>query len=143
MLEAKVSYRLVPAAGGSPVLASSVTSKSGSSFDWKSAALLASNVMPMTMAMRMIGGAFNPMMMNSLLGGRGAGAAILGMDPMMSSLTMFLKASNGIPGMPGLPGLPGLGGVAAANPQGADVALGAAFDQVGKAVIAQLKRPTN
>lgn len=140
VLEAKVSYRLVPAAGGSAVLASSVTSKSGSSFDWKSAALLASNVMPMTMAMRMIGGAFNPMMMNSLLGGHGTGAAMLGMDPMMSSLTMFLKASNGIPG---LPGLPGFGGAAAANPQGADVALGAAFDQIGKAVIAQLKRPTN
>ena len=140
VLEAKVSYRLVPAAGGSPVLASSATSKSGSSFDWKSAALLASNVMPMTMAMRMVGGAFNPMMMNSLLGGQGAGVAVLGMDPMMSSLTMFLKASNGIPG---LPGLPGLGGAAAANSAGADVALGAAFDQVGKAVIAQLKRPTN
>ena len=137
VLEAKVSYRLVPAAGGSPVMASSVTSKSGSSFDWKSAAMLASNVMPMTMAMRMMGGAFNPMMMNSLLGGHGSGAAILGMDPMMSSLTMFLKASNGTPG------LPGLGGAAATNPAGADVALGAAFDQIGKAVIAQLKRPTN
>jgi hypothetical protein len=130
-MEAQVAYRLVPAGGGSPVIASSITGKTGSSFDWKSAALLASNVLPMTMAVRMLGGAFNPAMMTAIMSGRGPGAALTSIDPMMGSLTMFLRATNGSSGL--------LGG-AARNPPGADAAIGAALDQVGKAVIAQLKR---
>jgi len=130
-LEAQVAYRLVPAGGGSPVMASSITGKTGSSFDWKSAAMLASNVLPITMAARMLGGAFNPAMMTAMLNGRGSGAALTSIDPMISSLTMFLRATNGSSGL--------LGG-AAPNPPGADAAIGAALDQVGKAVIAQLKR---
>lgn len=130
-IEAQVAYRLVPAGGGAPVIASSVTGKTGNSFDWKSAALLASNFLPMTMAARMLGGAFNPAMMTAMMSGRGPGAALTSMDPMMGSLTMFLRATNGSSGL--------LGG-AAVNPPGADAAIGAALDQVGKAVIAQLKR---
>jgi hypothetical protein len=129
-LEARVDYRLVPTNGGDPVLASSITGKTGSSFDWKSAALLASNVLPMTMAARMLGGAFNPAMMNSLLNGHGSGASITSMDPMMGSLTMFLRATNVVPGASGDP---------SQNAPGLDAALAAAFDQEGKAIVAQLK----
>ena len=132
-LEAQVAYRLVPAGGGSPVLASSVTGKTGGSFDWKSAAMLATNFFPMTMAVRMMGGAFNPAMMSGMLSGRGSGGALAGMDPMMGTLTMFLRAASPSDAA----------GNAAQNPAAADAAIGAAFDQVGKAVIAQLKRSSN
>ena len=129
-MEAQVTYQLVPAGGGPPVVASSIIGKTASSFDWKSAAMLASNVLPMTMAARMLGGAFNPAMMTEMLGGRGSGAALTGVDPMISSLATFLRATNGGSGL--------LGG-AAHNPPGADAAIGAALDQVGKAIIGQLK----
>jgi hypothetical protein len=132
-LEARVSYRLVPAGGGSPVLSSTITGKTGGSFDWKSAALLASNVFPMTMAARMMGGAFNPAMMSALLNGRGSGATMMSMDPMMSSLTMLLRATNGSGGLMGGPAGP------AQNPAAAEAALAAALDQEAKAIITQLK----
>lgn len=131
-MEARVAYRLVPTGGGDPVAASSLTGKTGGSFDLKSAVMLASNMLPMTMAARMLGGAFNPAMMTAMMSGRGSGAALTSMDPMMGSLSMFLRATNGASGL--------LGGAAAANPPGADAAIGSALDQVGKAVIAQLKR---
>lgn len=133
VLEAHVSYRLVPAGGGSPVLSSAVTGKTGNSFDWKSAALLASNVLPMTMAARMVGGAFNPAMMSTLMSGQGSGAALMSMDPMMGSLTMLLRATNGSGVL--------LGGQAgpAQNPAAAEAALAAALDQEAKAIITQLK----
>ena len=133
-LEARVSYQLVPAGGGSPVLSSSITGKTGGSFDWKSAALLASNVLPMTMAARMVGGAFNPAMMSTLMGGQGSGAALTSMDPMMGSLTMLLRATNGSGGLLGGPA-----GGPAQNPAAAEGALAAALDQEAKAVINQLK----
>jgi hypothetical protein len=131
-MEAHLAYRLVPASGASPLLASSITGKTGSTFDWKSAALLASNVLPMTMAARMLGGAFvNPAMMTALMGGgRGSGAAIMSMDPMMRSLSMFLRATGAAHGAPG---------AQAQNAPGTDAALAAAFDQEAKAIIAQLK----
>jgi hypothetical protein len=132
-LEARIDYRLVPATGGDPVLASSITGKTGTSFDWKSAALLASNFFPMTMGVKMLGGAFNPAMMNSLLSGHGSGASITSMDPMMGSLTMFLRATNVGPGASGNP---------SQNAPGLDAALAAAFDQEGKAIVAQLKPPS-
>jgi hypothetical protein len=132
-LEARVDYRLMPASGGDPVLASSVTGKTGSSFDWKSAAMLASNILPMTMAAKMLGGAFNPAMMNSLLSGQGSGSAITSMDPMMGGLTMFLRATNAAPGASGNP---------SQNAPGLDAALAAALDQEGKAIVAQLKPPS-
>ena len=136
-MEARVAYRLVPGAGGAPVLDASVLGKNGSSFDWKAAALLASNVLPMTMAARMMGGAFNPSMMSAMMSGRGSGGAMTSMDPMMGSLTMLLRSTN----MAGMAGAAGAAGNPGQNPPGADIAIAAALDQVGKAVIAQLKPP--
>ncbi len=132
-LEARIDYRLVPANGGDPILASTAIGKTGSSFDWKAAAMLASNVLPMTMAAKMLGGAFNPAMMSSMLGGQGTGAAMTSMDPMMGSLTMFLRATNAVPGASGNPNQ---------NAPGLDAALAAALDQEGKAIVAQLKPPS-
>ncbi|MBZ5593612.1 MAG: DUF4412 domain-containing protein [Acidobacteriia bacterium] len=149
-VEARVNYRLVPAGGGAPVLASSVTGKNGGSFNWKAAASLASNVVPMAMAAKMMtgGGMMNPAMMHALAGGQGAGAPMAGMDPMMGGMSMFLRGSNPTMGSAGASSMLGaagamstLGGAGTAsqNPGSAEVAMAAALDQEAKAVIAQLK----
>ena len=147
-VEARVDYRLVPAGGGSPVLASSATGKSGGNFNWKAAASLASNVVPMAMAAKMMGGGgmLNPSMMNALMGGHGAGGPVMGMDPMMSGMSMFLRGANPMLGgaganpmmAPGANAMPGMAG-AAKQPGAAETAVAAALDQEAKAVIAQLK----
>ena len=147
-VEARVNYRLVPAGGGSPVMASSVSGKSGGQFNWKAAAMLASNVVPMAMAARMMGGGglLNPSMMQALVGGHGAGAPMAGMDPMMGGMSMFLRGSNpsmggagGSPLMAAFGGMSMFGGGATENPGAADTAIAVALDQEAKAVIAQLK----
>ena len=142
-VEARVDYRLVPAGGGSPVLASSATGKSGGNFNWKAAASLASNVVPMAMAAKMMGGGgmLNPSMMNALVGGHGAGGPVMGMDPMMSGMSMFLRGANPMLGGAGANPLmgPGANAGAAKQPGAAETAVAAALDQEAKAVIAQLK----
>jgi hypothetical protein len=148
-IEARSDYRLVPAGGGSPVLASSATGKSGGNFNWKAAASLASNVVPMAMAAKMMsgGGMMNPTMMNALMGGHGNGGPIMGMDPMMSGMSMFLRGANPmlggggtnpIMGALGANAMPGMDG-GAKQPGAAETAIAAALDQEAKAVIAQLK----
>jgi hypothetical protein len=85
----------------------------------------------------------NPVMMKALLSsGHGAGAPMMGMDPMMSGMSMLLGGSmpgagmqNFAPGMTGMPGMPG----SAANPTAFDTAVAAAFDQEVTALISQLK----
>jgi len=140
--EARVDYRLVPLSGGSPVSAS-VTGKTGGQFNWKAAAMLASNVMPMTMAAKMVGGngMMNPIMMRALLsGGHGAGASsMMGMDPMMGGMSMFMSGANMMPGTGMQNFMPGIGGSAAQNPTALDTAVAAAFDQEVTAISAQLK----
>jgi hypothetical protein len=158
--EARVDYRLVPLSGGSPMSAS-VTGKTGGQFNWKAAAVLASNVMPMTMAARMVtgNGMMNPIMMKALLSsGHGVGASsMLGMDPMMGGMSMFMRGTNmmpgagmqnlmpgmsgmgAMPGMSGMPGMPGMPGSSAQNPTALDTAVAAAFDQEVSAISAQLK----
>jgi len=148
-VEARVDYKLVPAGGGSPVLASSATGKSGGNFNWKAAASLASNVMPMAMAAKMIGGGgmLNPSMMNALMSGHGTSGPAMGMDPMMSGMSMFLRSANpmlggaganSMMGAPGANGMPGMAG-AAKQPGATETAIAAALDQEARAVIAQLK----
>jgi hypothetical protein len=131
-VEARLDYRLVPVGGGSPVLVSSVTGKTGGTFNWKAAASLASNVIPMAMAAKMIGGSgmLNPVMMHALMGGHGVGASMSTMDPMMSGMSMFLRSANPAFGMAANMGQ---------NPAAADGAMAAAADQEAKAIIAQLK----
>src|SRR6202030_872921 len=106
---------------GSPI-SSSVTGKTGGQFNWKAAAVLAANVMPMTMAARMAtgNGMMSPIMMKALLSsGHGVGASsMLGMDPMMGGMSMFMRGTNNMmpgagmqslmPGMGGMPGMPGM-----------------------------------
>jgi hypothetical protein len=123
-----------------------VTGKTGGQFNWKAAAILASNVMPMTMAARMVtgGGMMNPIMMKALLSsGHGAGvSSMMGMDPMMGGMSMFMRGANFMPGagMQNLaPGMPGMPGNAAQNPTALDTAVAAAFDQEVAAISAQLK----
>ena len=122
-------------------MASSVTGKTGGTFNWKAAATLASNVVPMAMAAKMMtgGGMLNPSMMQALAGGPGGGAPVAGMDPMMSGMSMFLKGSNPMTGPAGMMSM--FGGPAASNqkPGAADTAIAAALDQEAKAIIAQLK----
>jgi hypothetical protein len=149
--EARVDYRLVPLSGGSPI-SSSVTGKTGGQFNWKAAAVLAANVMPMTMAARMAtgNGMMNPIMMKALLSsGHGVGASsMMGMDPMMGGMSMFMRGSNMMPGagmqslmpgMGGMPGMPGMTGNPSQNPTALDTAVAAAFDQEVTALSAQLK----
>jgi hypothetical protein len=148
--QARVDYRLVPLSGGSPI-SSSVTGKIGGQFNWKAAAMLASNVVPMAMAAKMVtgGGMMNPVMMKALLSsGHGAGAPMMGMDPMMSGMSMLMGganlmpgagAQNFAPGMSGMPGMPSMPGNAAQNPTTFDTAVAAAFDQEVTAISAQLK----
>ena len=142
--EARVDYRLVPLSGGSPI-SSSVTGKTGGQFNWKAAAMLASNVMPMAMAAKMMtgNGMSNPVMMRALLSsGHGAGAPMMGMDPMMSGMSMLMSGANFTPGAqgfaPGMPGMPGMPGNAA-DPTAFDTAVAAAFNQEVTAISAQLK----
>lgn len=130
-MEAHIDYRLVPGAGGTPVLTSSAIGRAGTSVDWKAAALLASNFIPMAMAARMFTGALNPVMMNALLSGRGYGASMASMDPMMGGITMLIRAATQGPGGQGSN---------AQNPMTAE-AIAAAIDLEGKAVISQLKPP--
>ena len=131
-VEARLDYRLVPVGGGAPVLVSSVTGKTGGTFNWKAAASLASNVLPMTMAAKMIGGSgmLNPVMMQALMGGHGLGTSMSTMDPMMSGMSMFLRSANPALGM-----VPNMG----QNPAATDGAMAAAADQEAKAIIAQLR----
>jgi hypothetical protein len=142
--QARVDYRLVPLSGGSPI-SSSVTGKTGGQFNWKAAAMLASNVVPMAMAAKMVSGKgmMNPVMMKALLSsGNGAGAPMMGMDPMMSGMSMLLGGANVMPGagmQNFVPGMPGMPGNAAPNPTAFDTAVAAAFDQEVTAIIAQLK----
>jgi hypothetical protein len=97
--------------------------------------MLASNFIPMTAAARMFGGAgaLNPAMLNMLVKGGAAGNPMMGMDPMMSGMSMFLRSANM------------MGGAAAAapnvpNPAGMDAAIAAALDQQSKALVAHLKK---
>ena len=156
--QARVDYRLVPLRGGSPI-SSSVTGKTGGQFNWKAAAMLASNVVPVAMAAKMVSGngMANPVMMKALLSsGQGAGAPMMGMDPMMSGMSMLMGGTkvmpgagmnfasgmagmNGMAGMPGMTAMPGMPGSAAANPTAFDTAVAAAFDQEVTALVAQLK----
>jgi hypothetical protein len=130
-MEAHVDYRLVPGAGGAPLLASSAIGRAGTQINYKAAALLASNFIPMAMAARMFGGALNPSMMNALMSGHGYGAAMANADPMMGGITTVLRLVT----------QPAAGsGSAAQNPMTAE-AISAAIDLEGKAVIAQLKPP--
>ena len=105
--------------------------------------------MPMAMAAKMIGGGgmLNPSMMNALMGGHGTGGPVMGMDPMMSGMSMFLRGANPMLGgagtnpMMGAPGanaMPGSAG-GAKQPGATETAIAAALDQEAKAVIAQLK----
>jgi len=133
-LEARVDYRLVPMNSGVSPVASSVVGKNGGQFNWKAAAMLASNAVPMVAAARMMGGGgmMNPSMMNALMSGHGAGAPMAGMDPMMSGMSMFLHGATPEPGT---------AAGAQQNPTQADAAIAAAFDQEAQAIIAQLKPP--
>jgi len=128
-MEAHIDYRLVPATGGAPVLASSATGKAGTAFNLKGAAMLASNVLPMAMAARMFGGALNPTMMNALASGRGVGASMANVDPMMGGITSLIQAA-----MPGQ--VPQAGN---AQSPTAQEAVAAAIELEGKAVIAQVR----
>ena len=130
-MEAHVDYRLVPGTGGQPVLASSAIGRAGTQINFKAAALLASNFIPMAMAARMFSGALNPSMMNALMSGQGYGAAMANVDPMMGGITTVLRLVTQPSGAPGNP---------AQNPMTAE-AISAAIDLEGKAVIAQLKLP--
>jgi hypothetical protein len=124
--EAHVNYSLAPVAGGNPI-SGSATGKTASSFNWKSAALLASNFVPMAMAARMFSGALNPAMLNAAMAG-GQGSARARMDPMMGGISMFLQAT----------GVAGQGTNSAHT--NADTAIAAALEQEGRAVIAQVKK---
>jgi hypothetical protein len=131
-IEAHVNYRLVPVSGGSPVLASSAIGRMGGSINWKNTAILASNLLPMTMAVKFVGGsgALNPAMMNSLLSGNSAGASMSSVDPMMGGISMFLRAANLGPGSEG--------NASEAHAYAA-AALSAALDVEAKAIVSQLK----
>ena len=120
---------------------SSVTGKTGGTFNCKATASLASNVVPMAMAARMMtgGGMLNPSMMQALLGGQGGGAGVAGMDPMMSGMSMFLKGSNPSTGPAGIMSMFGSPAAASQKPGAADTAIAAALDQEAKTIIAQLK----
>jgi hypothetical protein len=130
-MEAHIDYRLLPVSGGQPVLASSAIGRAGTQINFKAAALLASNFIPMAMAARMFGGALNPSMMNALMSGHGYGAAMANADPMMGGITTVLRLVTQPSAAPGS---------AAQNPMTAE-AISAAIDLEGKAVIAQLKPP--
>jgi hypothetical protein len=131
-IEAHVNYRLVPVSGGTAVLNSSAIGRMGGSINWKNTAMLASNLLPMTMAAKFIGGsgALNPAMMSSLLSGNSAGSSMASVDPMMSGISMFLRAAN-----------LGQGGAANASEANAyaAAALTAALDLEAKAIVSQLK----
>jgi len=131
--EARVAYTLVPLAEGAATVASSVVAKTGKSFNWVGAASLASNFVPMAMAAKMLGGAgaLNPAMLNALLRGGSMGNSMMTMDPLMGSMSMFLRAANLKPG-------PGKN--AATNPPGMDAAIVAALEQEGTAILAELKK---
>ena len=130
-MEAHLEYRLVPGAGGAPLLASSAIGKAGTAFNVKGAVMLASNLVPMAMAAKMFGGALNPAMMNALVSGRGYGASMASADPMMGGLTSLIRAA-----------MPGQGPQAngAQNPMTME-AIAAAIELEGKAIIAQVKTP--
>jgi hypothetical protein len=130
-MEAHIDYRLVPAAGGTPVLASSAIGRAGTQVNVKAAAMLASNFIPMAMAAKMFGGALNPSMMNALASGRGYGASMASTDPMMGGIATLLRAVTQPSGGPGN---------AAQSPMAAE-AITIAIDLEGKAVISQLKPP--
>lgn len=124
--EARVDYNLAPVTGGNPITGSA-TGKTASSFNWKSAALLASNLVPMAMAAKMFSGSLNPAMLNAAMVG-GQGNSMARMDPMMGGITMFLQAT----------GATGQG--ANAGHTNADTAIAAALEQEGRAIIAQVKK---
>jgi hypothetical protein len=124
-MEARIEYRLVPAAGGTPVLASTAIGKAGTNINLKAAALLASNFIPMAMAARMFSGALNPTMMTALTSGHGYGASMARADPMMGGIASLLQMATG----------PAVSD--AQNPMTAE-AITAAIDLEGKAIIAQL-----
>jgi len=125
--EAHVDYRLAPTAGGDPITGSA-TGKTASTFNWKSAAMLASNFVPMAMAARMFSASLNPAMLNAAMAGGVQGNAMARMDPMMGGITMFLQAT-------------GVGGQGAnAAHTNVDTAIAAALEQEGRAIIAQVKK---
>lgn len=129
-MEANVSFRLVPSAGGSPTLSATATGRAGSSFNWKTAVTLATTFSPMFMMSRMMtGGAFNPAMINSLTTGHGYGASMAGMDPMMNTMSTCLQAAQLITGPE-----------PTASQATVDHAVAAALDQEAKAILAQLKK---
>jgi hypothetical protein len=130
-MEAHIDYRLVPSTGGQPVLASSAVARAGTQVNVKGAIMLASNFIPMAMAARMFSGALNPTMMNALVSGRGFGASMANVDPMMGGLTSVIRAA-----------LPGQGPQANGGPSPMALeAVAAAIEVEGKAVIAQVKPP--
>jgi hypothetical protein len=129
--EARINYSLLPVNGGAPLLASAGTGKAGGQFNWKAAASMASNLVPMAMAYKMMsgGGMLNASMLNALSSGRGYGSSMTGMDPMMGGMSMFLRAAN--PAM-----------TAASGPQtsmSGDAAIASALEQETRAIIAKLK----
>jgi hypothetical protein len=130
--EARVDYRLVPVAGAAAPLASSAVAKTGHSFNWVGAAMLASNFIPMTQAAKMLGGSggLNPAMLNALMKGGGSGNAMTSMDPMFGGMSMFLNGANGMAG----------GNAAPPNPAAMDAAIAAALDVQSKALLAHLKQ---
>ena len=127
-MEAHIDYRLVPAAGGSPLLASTAIGKAGTQFDVKGAIMLASSLLPMTMTARMMGAALNPAMMNALVSGRGVGASMATADPMMGGINSLIQMA-----------MPGHAAVNSAQSPTAMEAVAIAIDQEGRAIVAQMK----
>jgi len=130
--EARVDYRLLPVSGGSPLIATSASGKAGGQFNWKAAAGMASNFVPMMMVGKMMGGGglLNPSMMNALASGHGYGASMTSMDPMMGGMSMFLRAANP------------MAGAALAGPQdpgAGDAAVASALAQEAQTIISKLK----
>ena len=130
--EARVDYRLVPMAEGTPTLEASAIARKGRSFNWVGAAMLASDFIPMTAAAKMLGGpgGLNPAMLNALLKSGGTGNAATSMDPMMSGMSMFLRGAN----------LGGAAGNAPPNPAGMDAAIAAAMELQSAALLEHLKK---
>jgi hypothetical protein len=128
-MEAHVDYRLVPVGGGAPVLTATAIGRAGTQVNFKAAAMLASNVLPMAMAAKMFKGALNPSMMNAMMSGKGYGAAMTGGDPMMGGIANILRATTQTATTQGS---------GAQSPTAAE-AITIAIDQESKAVIAHLK----
>ena len=131
---ARIDYTLLPIGGGPALLASSATGKAGGQFNWKAAASMASNFVPVLMAAKMMGGGgmLNPSMMNALMSGKGYGSSMTSMDPMMGGMSMFLRAANPAAAMASGP----------ETPMSGDAAVAGALQQEAQTIIAKLKPST-